>query len=206
LKSETALVLVAQGTPGTTGADGAQGLPGTQGPKGDLGPQGPQGGQGPAGTPGQNLWVYDANNVRLGLLVSGAAQGMWHVLINNVPIAINPTSGWIQDNYVTAYYATSNCTGTPYLPESQSSQRFGPSDPWFEAGLTPTGSRTGTTTLLTWSTPVTTLPGSTPMYTQNGGASCAPTDAPISAPARYASMRVMGTIQDQPGPLRIATN
>lgn len=232
-KAENALVMAVQGIQGLQGEQGPagdvgpKGPQGDQGPKGDAGPagisgpagsqgltgpqglQGLPGIQGPQGVAGQNLWVYDANNTRLGLLVSGTAFGQWHVLINGLPTAISPNSGMISDNGLSAYYTSSDCSGTPYS-DSYAGDRFTVADPWYETDMTAAGVRTGVTRLLVKSSPTLTLPGSSPMFQQSVGQTCRSVRGPWDpAPGPndvYIAMHSIGIVRDALGPLRIQTN
>lgn len=208
-KIESTLVMAVQGIQGPQGEAGATGPQGEQGPNGLTGLQGPAGPQGGSGPSGQNVWVYDANNVRLGLLASGTAQGMWHILIGNLPAAYNPTTGYVSDNGLSAFYTTSDCSGTPYLPNYYSMTRFSAADPWYEIGLSSTGTRTGVTKLLAWDSPAATIAGTTPMFSQSEGSTCHSDTSAFDIPRladRYVAMHSTSTLHDAVGPLRIAVN
>lgn len=197
------------GPQGETGPAGATGPQGEQGPIGLTGLQGPAGPQGGSGPSGQNVWVYDANNIRLGLLVQGTAFGYWHILINNLPTVYDPNTGLVSDNGYTAYYSTPDCTGTPYGDSSWGS-RFTAADPWYETLFSSLGVRTGTIRLLAKDSNAATLPGNTTMYRQTVGQHCVVAATPwqgAAGPADvFIAMHSIGTVHDVTGPLRIAAS
>jgi hypothetical protein len=91
------------GAPGTTGSTGATG---PQGPAGAAGPTGATGPQGPAGA---SITVYDANNVPIGPYSTGTVL----ITSQGSPFYISVDStGFL---YNSVYFATSDCTGTPYI-------------------------------------------------------------------------------------------
>jgi hypothetical protein len=89
---------------------------GTAGPRGPAGPQGaagPQGVSGPQGTAGAGaLSVYDANGVRLGALVTAYHSN--NIIWLDSSGQIWTTNNQFMDTF-TALWASSDCTGQPYV-------------------------------------------------------------------------------------------
>jgi hypothetical protein len=209
LRSETPLLVSTAGVQGPQGPQGAQGPQGEQGPQGPQGPQGATGSVGPAGPAGSSLKVYDANNVLLGPLVMGGAQGTWSVLVNNIPHHYNPNSGKVSGNDRTAWFSNSNCTGTQYLPRLtvELNERFSSVDPFYSDVYSTSGSRVnGEVRLLAIQPNGITLPFTTQMYMQVNGYACQPDgDGWINSTeaGRWYPTTYVGSIFDAVGPLRI---
>src|SRR5262249_49593929 len=87
-----------------------QGPAGAAGPTGATGPQGPAGATGPQGAAGASITVYDANNVPIGPYVNGTVL----ITSQGSPFYISVDSTGFLYNY-SVYFATSDCTGTPYI-------------------------------------------------------------------------------------------
>lgn len=108
------------GVPGVPGPEGPQGLIGPEGPTGATGPSGPRGSigpQGPAGG-GSSLSVYDANNVRLGSLVSiyENNSGRFVILMTlGGMMKVDYEYGNAMVNQTALYFTTPDCTGTTYV-------------------------------------------------------------------------------------------
>ena len=62
-----------KGDPGDPGPQGPMGLQGEQGPQGEPGPQGPRGLPGPPGPAATTLAIYDANDKKVGDVISTTA-------------------------------------------------------------------------------------------------------------------------------------
>lgn len=107
-----------KGDTGPTGPTGPKGDTGSQGPKGDTGAVGPSGSTGPAGPQGLQgpagfqLVVVDANQVQLGYLIDPNL-----VVIQDGQYWVYFTLGVtnFQEDGVTLYFTTSNCSGTPFV-------------------------------------------------------------------------------------------
>jgi hypothetical protein len=100
-----------KGAPGPQGAAGAQGTMGQSGPQGTTGPPGPA---------GAILSVYDANDVKLGTLISVVNFGS---LITQVLWMDSGGAIWWSGDLEspdmfssTPWYASSDCSGTGYAP------------------------------------------------------------------------------------------
>lgn len=118
------------GPQGPIGPAGAQGSQGIQGPKGDSGPQGNAGAQGAQGVQGaagaagakgadgKTMWVSGTLNgttQQLGTLVPLASGGTGlYMLATDTSIANFPYNYIVNTHPSVFYYATSDCSGTPY--------------------------------------------------------------------------------------------
>jgi|GEM_PF-6691675 hypothetical protein len=115
-----------------TVSDGAQGTQGEAGPKGEVGPQGSvgvgekgtdgvAGPQGPTGAAGGTLYVWDANNTKLGRFLASSGMNRYIIELSDgirvytdsstpVPsMTFSPVSGSL------CYYTSADCSGTCYL-------------------------------------------------------------------------------------------
>lgn len=99
------------------GPTGAQGLPGPEGP---AGPAGPQGATGPQGAPGGGSTVVlrDASGTDLGEIMPWSTDGNWTVWDGTAFVTYNSWGLTYSPNAIerTVFYASNDCTGTPYLP------------------------------------------------------------------------------------------
>jgi hypothetical protein len=120
----------AQGIAGPQGMPGPQGQKGDNGDKGDKGEKGDTGSMGPQGETGPSVSVYDASDVRVGPLVglgcaeffsnAGPAfyQGTVLVTVDGRTYPLCISSDKFQTG-ANAYFASTNCTGAPYIYDSR---------------------------------------------------------------------------------------
>ena len=102
-----------QGPMGATGATGVQGEPGPRGGTGAVGPQGPI---------GNSIKVFDANGIELGYAFDRDRGGDWDLffyppLNSFVKVSLHNPSGRIGEREP-LYYTTPDCSGIPYLKNS----------------------------------------------------------------------------------------
>lgn len=110
-----------QAIPGPKGDTGAQGPAGATGAAGATGPAGATGATGAAGTPAtnpnpdENLYVYDANNTKVGRFLGSNGLRSYYAELSDGTFALIGTGGDIQPTGILrCYYTSSNCTGTCY--------------------------------------------------------------------------------------------
>lgn len=108
-----------KGDKGEKGEQGIQGLTGATGPQGLTGPEGLQGLKGEKGDPGSDaiakvLKIFDANGVELGIYMD-PSKFFYKPIGKRISVDIG--SGYI-DGSEEIKFATSDCSGTPYLTSS----------------------------------------------------------------------------------------
>src|SRR2546427_341010 len=135
----TIAVSACSGSRGDVGPAGPQGPTGPQGPQGPQGAQGQQGAQGPQAPAGLPFTVFEKNGAALGsmLALSGrtvtyadpsASHYIWTVdLFTAVPTLPQAT----------LYFASADCTGTPYVDGNPMPQLLFVPDPTFTSVTLP---------------------------------------------------------------------
>ena len=96
---------------------------GPQGPQGAAGPQGPAGAAGPPGPSGNGLVVKDANGNVVGTAVAYDGYSIETLLNDGTIQDVNATTGQIgYDTPGNFFYASTDCTGPPYVSSVSSAQ------------------------------------------------------------------------------------
>ena len=107
-----------QGAAGAPGPQGPQGPAGAQGIQGPAGAQGPAGPQGTAGVAGKALWIsgkYNGTTAKFGMVVSLTSGGTGvYMTASTNSIPGFPYDMVLDLKQATFYYASTDCSGTPY--------------------------------------------------------------------------------------------